>query len=220
MLINEFQIISNLRRTAEKGLISLLNPYQLEELALKYFGIYEGDELVGYMCPYSGEVYNDFNEIVLEHIIPVSGHGGTTIFNCIPTSEEVNKKNEKGIKHLIDWWPNSKYWDKDAPKRLEKIVNYILEGYDIYINEEIYDLVKRACNEDELISFGETMRISKVVSHGIFKFRAAGIVCFHTMDVAGKEMNMIDISRLSEWGSMYDKCPRISHKFQLFRLLH
>jgi hypothetical protein len=49
---------------------------------------------------------------------------------------------------------------------------YFRTGKTISIDEETYDLIKRACNEDELISFGETMRISKVKSHGLFKQRA------------------------------------------------
>jgi hypothetical protein len=49
---------------------------------------------------------------------------------------------------------------------------YFRTGKVIAIDEETYDLIKRACNENELISFGETMRINKVISHGIFKQRS------------------------------------------------
>ena len=49
---------------------------------------------------------------------------------------------------------------------------YFRTGKTISIDEETYDLIQRACKEEELISFGEAMRISKVKSHGIFKQRA------------------------------------------------
>lgn len=48
---------------------------------------------------------------------------------------------------------------------------YFRTGKVIPIDEDVYNLIKRACIEDELISFGETMRISRVKSHGIFKQR-------------------------------------------------
>ena len=136
MLINSFQIETNLRRTASKGYISLLSHEVLENLAFKYFGIKdEYENIIGYQCPYSGEVYTDYRNIVLEHIIPVDSKGGTVLFNCIPTSSEVNKVSEKGAKHLITWWTNSKYWDVNAIQRLEKLVNYMLEAYDMVFEE-------------------------------------------------------------------------------------
>ena len=39
MLITSNQIESNLRRSAQKGYVSLLNHEQLENLVLKYFGV-------------------------------------------------------------------------------------------------------------------------------------------------------------------------------------
>ena len=64
MLINSSQIEFNLRRTARKGYISILNQEQLEFLALKYFGIKgEDGNIIGYQCPYSGEIYTDYRNI-------------------------------------------------------------------------------------------------------------------------------------------------------------
>ena len=137
MLIKNSQIESNLRRTASKGSISLLNPKNLEELSFKYFGIKDKDgNIIGYQCPYSGEIYTDYRNLVLEHMIPVNSNGGTVLFNCIPTSSEVNKVNEKGAKHLITWWTNSKYWNNSAIERLKKLLNYILEAYSIVFNAD------------------------------------------------------------------------------------
>ena len=60
------QIETNLRRTAKKGLISLLNQQQLENLAIKYFGIKdEYGNIIGYKCPYSGKEYYNYEDIIL-----------------------------------------------------------------------------------------------------------------------------------------------------------
>ena len=129
------QIEPNLRRTASKGLISLLNQQQLEDLAFKYFGIKdEYGNIVGYQCPYSGKVYTDYKDIVLEHIVPVASNGGTVLFNCIPSSKEANGINEKWDLHLLDWFnqSGSKYYDN---KRLYNLVSYILSAYSISFKE-------------------------------------------------------------------------------------
>jgi len=150
MLVKSSQIEGNLRRTASSGLISLLNHGQMEKLALDYFGIKnEYGDIIGYQCPYSGKIFTDYGGLVLEHIIPVISKGGTVLFNCIPTSEEVNKTSEKGSKHLISWWTNSRYWDKEAPSRLEKLVNYILDGYDKVFDEYTIEEVENSYLEIE-----------------------------------------------------------------------
>ena len=49
---------------------------------------------------------------------------------------------------------------------------YFKTGKTIPIDKETYDLFKAACEEEELVSFGSTARVAKVVSHGIYKVRA------------------------------------------------
>lgn len=49
---------------------------------------------------------------------------------------------------------------------------YFKTGKSIPIDKETYELFKAACEEDELLSFGSTARVAKVVSHGIYKVRA------------------------------------------------
>lgn len=49
---------------------------------------------------------------------------------------------------------------------------YFKTGKTIPIDEETYELFKKACEEDELMSFGSTARVAKVVSCGIYKIRA------------------------------------------------
>lgn len=59
-------------------------------------------------------------------------------------------------------------WDQVSRKDL-KI--YFRSGKTINITSEQYELLKRAFQEDELISFGTTSRISKVKSLGMYKAR-------------------------------------------------
>ena len=136
VLVSIDSVRNNLRRSARNNLLSSLSIKQFNNLALKYFGIYENGKLVGYQCPYSGEKITDAKRIELEHIIPISAGGGTTLFNCIPVSKEVNKRSEKGTKHLVSWWLKSKYWDDKAPERLERLIQYMLEAYDITFNNQ------------------------------------------------------------------------------------
>ena len=49
---------------------------------------------------------------------------------------------------------------------------YFKTGKSIPIDTETYELFKAACEEDELLSFGSTARVAKVVSYGIYKLRA------------------------------------------------
>ena len=49
---------------------------------------------------------------------------------------------------------------------------YFKTGKSIPIDKETYELFKAACDEDELLSFGSTARVAKVVSYGIYKLRA------------------------------------------------
>ncbi len=49
---------------------------------------------------------------------------------------------------------------------------YFKTGKSIPIDKETYELFKAACEEDELLSFGSTARVAKVVSYGMYKLRA------------------------------------------------
>ena len=47
ILVSNWAVSTELNRAASKGLLSTLSASKLNELALKYFGIYENGELVG-----------------------------------------------------------------------------------------------------------------------------------------------------------------------------
>lgn len=202
-LMSGRQVEYNLRRTMNKGLVSILNPDQLEQLAFKYFGVKNNNgEIIGYQCPYSGKIYYDYSNIVLEHIIPVASGGGTILFNCIPTSDEINGSDEKGTKHLLEWWLTSKYWDNNALERLEKIVNYILDAYNLTFNEYTFNTVEdNSCEnknetfisvEDDL-AVNERENSSKNLTFQIYSYLSFLNDCIKEL-----EKNKVDTTSIKE----------------------
>lgn len=137
-LISYNQVDGNLRRTADRGLVSELYRRQMNALALKYFGVDANgnytnnkEEIVAYRCPYSGEIISDLSNTHLEHILPVSSNGGTVLFNCIPILDKANlsKLDEP---NLLVWWQEQDYFNYD---RLERLVQYMLEAYTLAFKE-------------------------------------------------------------------------------------
>ena len=154
-LISYSQVDGNLRRTADRGLVSELYRRQMNALALKYFGVDSNgnytenkEDIVAYRCPYSGEIISDLSNAHLEHILPVSSNGGTILFNCIPILDKVNlsKRDEP---NLLVWWQEQDYFNYD---RLERLIQYMLEAYTLAFKEpteeELYDYDSSYSSDD------------------------------------------------------------------------
>lgn len=62
------------------------------------------------------------------------------------------------------------FMSKDQINRKDLQI-YLRSGKVINITSEDYDMLHKGFEEDELISFGETMRVSKVRSSGLYKIR-------------------------------------------------
>lgn len=83
---------------------------------------------------------------------------------------------DKGILTMLflgagsNWLKELTFFDMSQISRKEGLM-YFKTGKVIPITEEDYELIRKACAEEELMSFGETSRISKVKSHGFFKQR-------------------------------------------------
>lgn len=83
---------------------------------------------------------------------------------------------DKGILQMLflgagsNWLKELTFFDVSQVSRKEGLI-YFRTGKTIPITEEDYELIKNACAEEELISFGETSRISKVKSYGFYKQR-------------------------------------------------
>lgn len=68
------------------------------------------------------------------------------------------------------WLKELTFFTMDQVSRQAGVI-YFKNGKRIPIDNETYELVKRACEETELISFGQTARINVVRNLGIFKAR-------------------------------------------------
>ena len=83
---------------------------------------------------------------------------------------------DKGILQMLflgagsNWLKELTFFDMSQVSRKDGIV-YFRTGKSIPITEEDYILIKNACEEEELISLGETSRVSKVKSYGFYKQR-------------------------------------------------
>ena len=83
---------------------------------------------------------------------------------------------DKGILTMLflgagsNWLKELTFFDMSQVSIKEGLI-YFKTGKVIHITNEDYELIRKACAEEELMSFGETSRISKVKSHGFFKQR-------------------------------------------------
>lgn len=83
---------------------------------------------------------------------------------------------DKGILQMLflgagsNWLKELTFFDMSQVSKKEGLV-YFRTGKAIPITEEDYALIKNACEEEDLISFGTTSRISKVRSYGFYKQR-------------------------------------------------
>ena len=83
---------------------------------------------------------------------------------------------DKGILQMLflgaggNWLKELTFFSMSQVSRKDGLV-YMKTGKVVPITEDDYELIRRACGEEELISFGETSRISKVESYGFFKRR-------------------------------------------------
>jgi hypothetical protein len=89
---------------------------------------------------------------------------------------EILNWTDKGILQMLflgagsNWLKELTFFDMSQVSRKEGVI-YFRTGKTIPIAEEDYMLIKNACDEEELISFGETSRISRVKSYGFYKQR-------------------------------------------------
>lgn len=83
---------------------------------------------------------------------------------------------DKGILQMLflgagsNWLKELTFFDMSQVSRKDGLI-YFRTGKTIPITEEDYMLIKNACEEEELISFGTTSRISKVKSYSFYKQR-------------------------------------------------
>lgn len=96
--------------------------------------------------------------------------------NLTEIQSELLNWTDKGILQMLflgagsNWLKELTFFDMSQVSRKDGLI-YFRTGKTIPITEEDYELIRKACAEEELISFGETSRVSRVQSHGFFKQR-------------------------------------------------
>lgn len=89
---------------------------------------------------------------------------------------ELLNYTDKGILEMLflgaggNWLKELTFFDSSQLSKKDGVI-YFRTGKIIPITNEQYEIIHNACLETELISFGETMRVSQVQSEGIYKIR-------------------------------------------------
>ena len=123
-------------------------------------------------------VYEKIGKYDLEECVDKSKRDGLILSREDLTNIQNDLLNatDKGILEMLflgaggNWLKELTFFDIDQVSKKDGTI-YFRTGKIISITEEQYEMIKAACEETELISFGETMRISKVISESFYKVR-------------------------------------------------
>lgn len=125
-----------------------------------------------------GSVYEEIGKYDLEECVDTSKRDGLILSREDLTNIQNDLLNDtdKGILEMLflgaggNWLKELTFFSMDQISRKDGMV-YFHTGKAIPITEDQYAIIKAACEETELISYGETMRVSKVQSEGFYKIR-------------------------------------------------
>ena len=123
-------------------------------------------------------VYEKIGKYDLEECVDVSKRDGLILSREDLTNIQNDLLNatDKGILEMLflgaggNWLKELTFFDMDQISKKDGVV-YFRTGKAIPITDTQYEMIKAACEETELISFGNTMRISKVQSEAFYKVR-------------------------------------------------
>lgn len=125
-----------------------------------------------------GSVYEEIGKYDLEECVDKSKRDGLILSREDLTSiqNDLINATDKGILEMLflgaggNWLKELTFFDIDQVSRIDGQV-YFRTGKIIPITDEQYEMIEAACEETELLSLGETMRVSKVQSEGFYKVR-------------------------------------------------
>ncbi len=125
-----------------------------------------------------GSVYEEIGKYDLEECVDKSKRDGLILSREDLTNIQNDLLNatDRGILEMLflgvggQWLKELTFFSMDQISREDGVI-YFHTGKKIPITEEQYEMIKAACEETELISFGDTMRVSKVQSEGLYKIR-------------------------------------------------
>ena len=141
-----------------------------------------------------GSVYEEIGKRELEECVDTNKRDGLMLSREDLTSIQNDLLNatDKGILEMLflgaggNWLKELTFFEMDQISRNDSAV-YFHTGKVIPITEEQYEMIKSACEETELISFGSTTRVSRVQSDGFYKVR---FNCLSTNDNPGSEQDL------------------------------
>ena len=90
------------------------------------------------------------------------------------------------------WLKELTFFDMSQDSRNDGVI-YFKTGKIIPIDGDTYELIRRACNEDELVAFGQTIKYYKVKNLGIYKQRG------NALTANDNPKNEDDLARRFRW---------------------
>ena len=149
------------------SVVSLQNANLILKHAARYFLEQVGDN-----------VYEEIGKYDLEECVDKSKRDELILSREDLTNIQSDLLNatDKGILEMLflgvggNWLKELTFFDMDQVSKKDGMV-YFRTGKAIPITDAQYEMIKSACEETELISFGNTMRISKVQSESFYKIR-------------------------------------------------
>ena len=125
-----------------------------------------------------GSVYEEIGKYDLDECVDKSKRDGLILSreDLTGIQNDLLNATDRGILEMLflgaggNWLKELTFFDMDQVNRKDGMV-YFRTGKVIPITDAQYEMIKAACEETELISYGETMRISKVQSESFYKIR-------------------------------------------------
>lgn len=122
--------------------------------------------------------YEDMTKELMQECVDVKRKVGLILSknDLVEIQGELLNWTDRGILQMLflgagsNWLKELTFFDMSQVSRKEGLI-YFRTGKTIPITKEDYELIRKACEEEELISFGTTSRISKVRSEGFYKIR-------------------------------------------------
>ena len=125
-----------------------------------------------------GSVYEEIGKYDLEECVDKQKRDGLILGRDDLTNIQNDLLNatDKGILEMLflgtggTWLKELTFFDLNQVDNEDGVI-YFKTGKVIPITDAQYETIKAACDETELLSFGDTMRISRVQSEGFYKIR-------------------------------------------------
>jgi len=152
------------------SVVSLQNTNLLLKNASRWFNYSNGEAV--------GSAYENITKDLLSTVVDTKKQKSLILSREDINDLQSNLLNEidKAILEMLfigfggKWLKELTFFEVSQVDTRDYVV-YFKTGKTIPITKEVYDLLVKACEEDELISFGSTSRVSKVTGKWIYKIR-------------------------------------------------